>query len=128
MARGNGKNHDDSAGQKYSPAPANRGGKINNYPRQYNDNLTDGGLETPPPAVFLDCPWVEDVFTQDLTNPVPNYTKKGFRPTWSRYTRFTEVNETRPGVYEEARALADEEWQDDENDYRDPTAFTSYPK
>ena len=94
--------------------------KFNDYPVAFDEEL---GYHRRTPAVVLDVPYLEDVYVQDLTNPIPNYEKRGFRPTWSRYTRLTEVNETRPEVLKEAKKLADEEWQDDQDDYRDPTAF-----
>jgi hypothetical protein len=103
-------------------------GKLNNYGIAFNRELEQESFHRQKPACLLDVPYLEDVFIQDLTNPIPNYEKRGWRPTWSRYTRLTEVNETRPAVLREARELADEEWQDDECDYRDPTAFTNIYK
>jgi hypothetical protein len=112
--------------KKTSKADRTRG-KLNNYPIAFNRELEQESFNCGP-SVLLDVPYLEDVYVQDLTNPVANYEKRGWRPTWSRHTRFTEVNETRPAVQREAKQLADEEWQDDETDWRDPTAFTNIYK
>jgi uncharacterized protein (DUF1501 family) len=78
-------------------------------------------------SVMLDMPYLEDVFTQDLTAGADkrNAVKQGWQPTFSRFTTHMTPNQTRPAVKKQAEEM-DAGYDDqptDSGDWRETIIF-----
>lgn len=78
-------------------------------------------------SVLLDTPYLEDVYTQDLTAGADkrNAVKQGWNPTWSRFTTHMTPNETRPDIRRQAEEMdeAYDEQPTDVGDWKESVIF-----